>query len=107
MQTTISNRNLEIANTIFQQLGGNKFKAMTGCKNFTSTDNGLSFHLVIRAKNSARYVKIILAPNDTYTMIFIAGMTAKTLREVDRVTDLFFDQLQEIFTDRTGIYCHL
>ena len=36
---------LTVANTILQQLGGNKFRVMTGAKNFVGSNDALTFRL--------------------------------------------------------------
>jgi len=99
---------LQIAKTIIEQLGGNRFAAMTGAKNFTSLGNGLSFKLPGAGftKNSINYVKIILDPSDTYTVEFgkIRGINYKV---INTLNDVYFDQLQEIFTRETGLNTHL
>ena len=60
---------MTIAQTILDQLGGNKFMAMTGSKNFTDCGRSLSMRL---AKNASRanYLKITLNGLDTYDMEF-------------------------------------
>jgi len=99
----------EIATTILQQLGGNKFKVMIGAKNIFSCDNNraLSFQLPSRfAANGINYVKITLDPSDTYIMYF--GKIAKrTLTEVATYTDIYCDMLQAMFTRETGLDTHL
>jgi hypothetical protein len=97
-----------IALTILKQLGGNKFLAMTGAKNLINIGNGLSFKLPGAGftKNGINYVKIILSPNDTYNIEFgkIRGTTYKIINTINEV---YFDQLQEIFTSETGLDTHL
>lgn len=99
----------EIAATILQQLGSNKFKAMTGAKNFFSCDDNraLSFQLPSRfAAKGINYVKITLDPCDTYSMFF--GKIAKrAVKEVAAYTDIYCDMLQAIFTRETGLDTHL
>jgi len=96
-----------IAKTILEQLGGNKFVVMTGAKNFLNIGNGLSFKLPGAGftKNGINYIKIILEPNDTYTMEFgrIRGTNYKI---ISQHSDIYFDQLQEIFTQETGLDTH-
>lgn len=90
-----------IASTILQQLGGNKFKAMTGAKNLYSTGKGLQFDVGRNAKKVSRVV-IELDPSDTYTMKFYKGkgLKIKLLKELDMI---YADQLQEIFKNETGL----
>jgi hypothetical protein len=104
----IKQEKLQIAKTILQQLGGNKFVVMTGAKNLTSIGNGLSFRLPGHGftKNGINYVKIILAPSDTYN-IELGKIRGTTYKIINTINDVYFDQLQEIFTRETGLNTHL
>ncbi|MEM8183787.1 hypothetical protein Q4R69_18865 [Morganella morganii subsp. sibonii] len=96
-------RNKEIATTILSQMGGNRFIAMTGAKYLCSITNGLQFKLPARfAANGINCIQVVLDPSDTYTMKFlkIRGMDCKIISEIQ---GLFFDQLQEVFTEKTGL----
>lgn len=100
-----------IANEILVQLGGNKFIAMTGSKNFIACQNALTMHLTAN-EIGAKYLKIELMPNDTYTMTFSTSkkIMDKTigikvdsqviLKTIEFVT---FDTLQANFTSTTGL----
>lgn len=96
-----------VGQTILQQLGGNRFVAMTGAKKFvqSSKDNWLAFRIG-RNKSKANYVKIKLMPNDTYTVTFsrIHGANFTELKEYDTI---YFDQLETTFTEYTGLYTRL
>ena len=96
---------MSVAQTILQQLGGNKFLVMTGAKNLVnhSKENALSFKLPSKfATDGINYVKITLQPNDTYTMEFgkVWGVKYKVIHTVEGV---YCDMLQTIFTDKTGL----
>lgn len=108
---------MTIANTILQQLGGNKFIVMTGSKNFLSDGNTLRMHL---AKNvsKANRLEITLDADDTYTMRFYkytAGrlntktfsFTEDKIVEVYEANGIYCDMLQPVFTEVTGMYTHL
>ena len=59
-----------IAKTILEQMGGRRFAAMTGSKDFIGLRNGLQMSLA-RNKTSANRLKVILDEDtDTYTMYF-------------------------------------
>ena len=62
-------RNQEIAGIILQQLGGNRFKAMTGADNFSAIDNGIIFS--IKGCRAINKIKITLNVMDIYDMEFI------------------------------------
>jgi len=91
-----------------QQLGGNRFIAMTGAKNFVhdSKRNSVSFRIGRGAKDSINHVTVTLDPSDTYTMTFMRIRGAK-VTEVESVSDVYCDQLQTVFTDITGFYTTL
>lgn len=94
-----------VANTILQQLGGNKFIAMTGAKNFYADDYLLGFKIG-RNASGINHVKIFLNARDTYdiTWMRIRGDKINVVKE-DK--GIYADQLQELFTERTGMYTHL
>jgi len=108
---------MTVAQTILEQLGGNKFIVMTGSKNFVSDKNSLRMKLAGN-KSRANYLKITLNGLDLYDMEFDKCTAAKfnintgeyrdfEKKEIVRFNDVMFDQLQEIFTSVTGLYTHL
>lgn len=98
-----------VAETILQQLGGNKFIAMTGAKNFTKGKNSAGNEQITfkipRAKDGITHVRIEYR-HDLYNITFIKvrGTDMKTVKELDGI---YNDQLQEIFTRYTGLDTHL
>lgn len=96
--------------TIWQQLGGNKFKVMTGAKDLTydvSGDPTLMFKLPSNfAKDGINYIKITLTAMDLYNIEFysIKGNNKHLVKEVNGI---YNDQLQEIFKRYTGLNTHL
>jgi hypothetical protein len=97
----MSNSNFS-AETVLQQLGGRKFIAMTGAKHFTKGKNFIGFKIP-RGNNKIRYIKIELNSMDTYDMKFMT-LSGKIIKKEDGI---YSDQLQEIFTENTGLYTHL
>ena len=97
--------NQEIAATILKQLGGNKFIVMTGAKNFAYGESNLTFKIG-RNSGKCNHIRVTLNSMDTYKMEFIAvrGTTIKTVKEFN---DVYCGQLQELFTEVTGMYTHL
>lgn len=95
----------QIEATILQQLGGNRFRMMTGAKNFVAGNGTLSFQI---GRNSAGVsgVRVTLDVDDTYRMEFLRirkhVVTILTVK-----TGVYFDQLQSVFTDQTGMYTSL
>ena len=100
----------QIAQTILQQLGGNKFIAMTGAKNLGFDSKGskttLSFKIGRNAK-SINYVKVdYISGKDLYDMSFFR-LRAGQLKLIKKVSSIYGDQLQKFFTKNTGLYTRL
>jgi len=93
-----------IGKTILDQLGGNKFTAMTGAKDFYTNGNSLNFR--IPRSNTITHVRITLDPTDTYTMLFMK-VYRRDVTNVAEHSGLFADQLQPVFTKETGLRTHL
>ena len=92
---------------ILQQLGGNKFIAMTCAKNLGTSGNkkNLSFNIGRNAK-SINHVKITLTSADLYDMEFIRIRGGK-VKVVKKVKGVYNDQLGKIFTKYTGMTVRL
>jgi hypothetical protein len=98
---------MSIAKEILSQLGGNRFVAMTGAKNFGDTGNGLAFQIPAKlTKNRINAVKIELDPSDTYVVKFLK-ISASKLTVVSHHTMIYCDQLEDLFERETGLYTHL
>jgi hypothetical protein len=98
---------IEIARTILDQLGGNKFIAMTGAKHFTAGFNTLSFQLPGNfALKRITGVRIVLTDADLYDMTFMKRFKGD-IKVVEEVEGLYFDQLQDVFKSVTGLDTHL
>ena len=98
----------EIAQTILNQLGGHKFIVMTGAKNFVAKENGLTFRIPGKnfAKSNINHVEVILKGDDTYTILF-SRIRAGKMIGVANEGGVYFDQLQAVFTEYTGLATHL
>lgn len=98
---------MTIANTIYLQLGGPRFSVMTGANQMMRLGNGLQFRLPCNfAKKKITYVAIILNTRDLYDMEF-GKLYRHEYRVVDRCEDIYYDQLQEVFTRVTGLNTYL
>lgn len=108
---------MNVPNEILRQLGGNRFLAMTGAKNLCGDGNTLRMTLP-RNGSKANRLWVTLNGNDLYDMRFfkfrMGRIDLKTGAYIeDKVSDeveyhdLFFDQLQEVFTKHTKMYTHL
>ena len=95
------------AGEVLRQLGGNKFIAMTGAKDFVRDDaqQKISFKIGRNAK-SINYVTITLNSMDTYDIVFLRARAGK-ITVVSKVDGIYNDQLQDVFTEHTGLYTHL
>lgn len=99
MITTDTNSRIEVANVIVRQLGGGKFKMMTGAKDFIAIDKGVQF--MIPRSNNVRKVRVTL-DGDLYRMEFysIRGIDVKL---VHACQGIYADHLQWHFTEVTGL----
>lgn len=96
---------LEVARTIIQQLGGSRFQAMTGVKQFVGSEDGVSFRLP-RTYNKINAVKITLSPLDLYDVEFLHVSTRERKTIVAR-ENIPVEALQYVFTLQTGLDTHL
>lgn len=79
---------------------------MTGVKNLAGSDNSLSMKLRTN-KSKANYLTITLLPSDTYKMEFVNVNRNLDRKEIKVYEDVYCDQLQELFTEVTGMYTKL
>ena len=93
-----------VAIEIFKQLGGNRFKAMTGAKNFSCTDNSFVYQIPMK-KDRISHIKITLNCMDTYDIEFISIWGSK-LKVISKVEGVYNDMLQEIVSKKTGLALH-
>lgn len=107
-----------IADIILTQLGGNRFLIMTGAKDLISTDNSLQMSLPRNASKANRLEITYSKGMDLYTMRFYrytpmrwnskkVAFNPEKITEVATFEEVYGDQLQEIFTEVTGLYTRL
>lgn len=92
----------QIADTILQQLGGNKFITMTGAKDLAFDKDGSLTFKIGRNCASINAVKVELNGSDLYKMTFMR-IRKMNVSIVDQKDDVFCEQLQSIFTEVTGM----
>ena len=98
-----------IAKTILEQIGGRRFAAMTGSKDFIDMGNGLRMSLA-RNKTSANRLDIIYdAGADLYNMRFYRKTFSKKTfecktKDIETHERIYCDMLEEMFTMVTGLY---
>ena len=100
--------NNQIAETILQQLGGNKFIAMTGANSLGAEENALSFRFP--NKSGANTCRITLNSLDLYDIQFIRIRKKQGIPQFKTTAEhnnIYADQLQSIFTEETGLYTSL
>ena len=91
------------AQTILEQLGGNRFIAMTGASLFLNTGNGLAFKIGRGAINKANKVRITLNDSDLYTVEFFSIRGIDIFNPRGMVENVYADKLREVFTTHTGM----
>jgi len=101
-----------VAITILEQLGGSRFRAMTGASGFLyGSDNNERPCLQFYFKGSRRANHLTVHYErgmDEYTMTFLKiGNGWKDVKQVSTHTGVYFDQLQSIFKSVTGLDTHL
>jgi hypothetical protein len=100
----------QIAATIYAQMGGPRLKAMTGARDFVSLSKGsgcpfggLQFRLPSSfAKAGINLVVIKLNGEDTYDVYF-NRVRGRDWKNVETVSGVYADGLQETFTSVTGL----
>ncbi len=96
-----------IAKTILEQIGGRRFAAMTGSKDFIDMGNGLRMSLA-RNKTSANRLDIIYDGGaDLYNMRFYRRTFSKKTfecrtKDIETHEGIYCDMLEEMFTMVTG-----
>jgi len=98
--------NLIVAETILKQLGGNKFRMMTGAKNLAGDENSLSMRIGRNSSNS-NYLKITVNSMDTYDMKFCKFTRKFEEKSVKEYNGVYNDSLVEVFERHTGMYTSL
>ena len=94
---------MTVPNTMLAQLGGSRFKAMTGATSFAGDETMLSFRLPRNmTKQRAWGMRITLQQDDLYHLELLT-MKDFEVKVVDDRRDVFVENLRETFTDMTGL----
>ena len=93
------------AQELLNQLGGNRFKAMVGAKDFGIGSTGLHFKIGRNSK-SISHIAIRLTSMDVYEMKFLR-VRAGNVKVVKKVNNVYADQLGVIFKKYTGMNVRL
>ena len=95
-----------IANEIYRQLGGNRFRVMTGAKNMVSHEFALSMKIG-RNKTNANFMVVELNGNDLYDVTFAKVTKMGEMKSVREYNDVYNDMLVSLFESHTGMYTTL
>jgi hypothetical protein len=106
MTTQTTETRNAVATEILNQLGGSRFTAMTGSKNFGAGENSLSMRLA-RNKSNAQYLTITLNSLDLYDMKFVCVNRNYEFTVRAERNNVYAEDLQATFTDITGLYTRL
>ena len=98
-------RNKREAETLLQQLGGNKFKMMTGAKNFGIDGKSLTFSIGRNSKG-INFVRIKLTSMDLYDIQF-AQLRMGQVKVKSTAKRVYGDQLGKVFKKHTGMNVRL
>lgn len=94
----------QVPQIILQQLGGSKFIAMTGAKEFIGGSEFLGFKIPKNMSTANRVTIKYFPAKDLYEINFIKsdryGLNTKIVKSFDNV---YADQLRDIFTSVTGM----
>ena len=97
---------MSVAKTILEQLGGNKFRMMTGAKKFMGFAEGLTMKIGRNSSNS-NYLKITLNSMDTYDMEFAKISKMGEKKSITEYKNVYNDLMRGTFTAHTGMYTSL
>ena len=93
------------AKELLQQLGGNKFIAMTGAKNFGTDGKSLTFKIGRNSKG-VNFVRIKLTSMDLYDIEFLQVRAGK-IKIKSKAKRVYADQLGKMFKKNTGMNVRL
>jgi hypothetical protein len=99
------------ANVLFRQLGGNRFRAMTGAKDFMKDGNSLRMK-IMKNNTGGNHLIITLNSNDLYDMRFESHrLNRKTYELTVKVKaeekNIPASNLQRVFTELSGLYTRM
>ena len=97
---------MSVAREILNQLGGNKFRVMTGAKNFMGFSEGLVMKIGRNSSNS-NYLKITLNSMDLYDMEFAKVSRMGEKKSITEYNNIYNDSMVEVFEKHTGMYTKL
>ena len=97
---------MRVAEEILRTLGGSRFRAMTGAKNFAGTDNSLRMRIG-RNKTNANYMEVVLNGLELYDVTFAKVTKMGEMKSVRTYDNVYNDMLVSLFESHTGMYTSL
>ena len=98
-----SDKNLLVAQTILEQLGGNQLLTMMiGAKLYRYNQKDVGFRYMKAERNNSNHIQIQLMESDLYKLEFwnIRGINCKVVETVEGV---YAENLAEVFQKSTGL----
>jgi len=96
-----------VANEIFRQMGGNRFRVMTGSKVLRFTHDDKSLKLYINIGANSKKIRTVLVEyifgKDLYNMAFYRY----NFVVASEYNDVYSDMLAGLFEKETGLYTRL
>jgi hypothetical protein len=92
---------MTVARSILDQLGGERFVAMTGARDFVGGADSLTFKIGVNPKRVSQ-VRVTLTPADLYSVTFFRIGKAPHIE-----SDVYSNMLEAVFSERTGLYTQL
>ena len=96
---------MTVASEILRQLGGNRFRVMTGARQFLYSDNSLQFRLPNNpgfVRDKINCIRITLTPADVYRVEFLRIAGSK-ITPIEVCDDVYCDTLANLVSERTGL----
>ena len=97
---------MRVAEEILRTLGGSRFRAMTGAKNFAGPDTSLRMRIG-RNKTNANYMEVVLNGLDLYDVTFAKVTRMGEMKSVKTYDNVYNDMLVSLFESHTGMYTSL
>ena len=92
---------MTVARSILDQLGGARFVAMTGARDFVGSADSLTFKIGVNPKRVSQ-VRVTLTSADLYSVTFFRIGKAPQIE-----SDVYSNMLEAVFSERTGLYTQL
>lgn len=100
----------QIAQTIFEQIGGRKFLVMTGAEAIAHEDCLMLDRISINRKRHTFEIKYNAGTDSYDCRLFTVGRKADGFVDVitvKQVNDVYADELQHVFCNCTGLFTSL